>query len=377
LNIIHIKAIAKKEFYHLIRDFRSLYLAFIIPLLLIVMFGYALSLDVDNVKTVVVDYDNTELSRDFIRTLDASSYFHVIQHLSDTAAATGYIDQGRTTMAIIIPPDWTRNIKADRETPLQVLLDGSDPNFAGISRSYITAFVERYNRARLIDFLNRQGMERINPPVEAQIRVWFNEDLESRNFIVPGIIAIIIMIVGAMLTSLIIAREYENGTMETILSLPIRTGAFLAGKAIPYFLIGITDVLVAVFMAQALFGIVMRSNFWLMVLASSLYLSVALSLGLLISIVTKSQLVANICAVLVTYLPSLLLSDFVFPVVNMPKALQLITYVVPATYFIDILNGLYLRNIGLMNLWTSYLILAVMFMVLSATNLVLMKREGM
>jgi len=377
LNIIHIKAIAKKEFYHLIRDFRSLYLAFIIPLLLILMFGYALSLDVDNVKTVVVDYDKTELSRDFIRTLDASSYFNVIQHLSNTAAATGYLDQGRTTMAIIIPPDWTRNIKADRETPLQVLLDGSDPNFAGISRGYITAFVERYNRDRLIDFLNRQGMEKIHPPVEARIRVWFNEDLESRNFIVPGIIAIIIMIVGAMLTSLVVAREYENGTMETILSLPIRAGVFLTGKAIPYFLIGIADVLVAVFMGQALFGIVMRSNFWLMVLASSLYLSVALSLGLLISIVTKSQLVANILAVLITYLPSLLLSDFVFPVVNMPTVLQLITYVVPATYFIDILNGLYLRNLGLINLWTSYLILTVMFMVLSVTNLVLMKREGM
>ena len=377
MNIIHIKAIAKKEFYHLIRDFRSLYLAFIIPILLILIFGYALSLDVDNVKTVVVDYDKTELSRDFIRTLDASSYFNVIQHLSNTVAATGYLDQGRTTMAIIIPPDWTRDIKADRETPLQVLLDGSDPNFAGISRGYITAFVERYNLDRLIDFLNRQGMEKINPPVEARIRVWFNEDLESRNFIVPGIIAIIIMIVGAMLTSLVVAREYENGTMETILSLPIRAGEFLTGKAIPYFLIGIADVLVAVFMGQALFGIVMRSNFWLMVLASSLYLLVALSLGLLISIVTKSQLVANIRAVLITYLPSLLLSDFVFPVVNMPTVLQLITYVVPATYFIDILNGLYLRNLGLMNLWTSYLILAVMFMVLSVTNLVLMKREGM
>ena len=377
MNIIHIKAIAKKEFYHLIRDFRSLYLAFIIPILLILIFGYALSLDVDNVKIVVVDYDKTELSRDFIRTLDASSYFNVIQHLSDTVAATGYLDQGRTTMAIIIPPDWTRDIKADRETPLQVLLDGSDPNFAGISRGYITAFVERYNLDRLIDFLNRHGMEKINPPVEARIRVWFNEDLESRNFIVPGIIAIIIMIVGAMLTSLVIAREYENGTMETILSLPIRAGEFLTGKAIPYFLIGIADVLVAVFMGQALFGIVMRSNFWLMVLASSLYLLVALSLGLLISIVTKSQLVANILAVLITYLPSLLLSDFVFPVVNMPTVLQLITYVVPATYFIDILNGLYLRNLGLINLWTSYLILAVMFMVLSVTNLVLMKREGM
>ena len=377
MNIIHIKAIAKKEFYHLIRDFRSLYLAFIIPILLILIFGYALSLDVDNVKIVVVDYDKTELSRDFIRTLDASSYFNVIQHLSNTAAITGYLDQGRTTMAIIIPPDWTRDIKADRETPLQVLLDGSDPNFAGISRGYITAFVERYNLDRLIDFLSRHGKEKINPPVEARIRVWFNEDLESRNFIVPGIIAIIIMIVGAMLTSLVIAREYENGTMETILSLPIRAGEFLTGKAIPYFLIGIADVLVAVFMGQALFGIVMRSNFWLMVLASSLYLLVALSLGLLISIVTKSQLVANILAVLITYLPSLLLSDFVFPVVNMPTVLQLITYVVPATYFIDILNGLYLRNLGLINLWTSYLILAVMFMVLSVMNLVLMKREGM
>ena len=377
MNLIHIKAIARKEFYHLIRDFRSLYLAFIIPILLILIFGYALSLDVDNVKIVVVDYDKTELSRDFIRTLDASSYFNVIQHLSDTVAATEYLDQGRTTMAIIIPPDWTRDIKADRETPLQVLLDGSDPNFAGISRGYITAFVERYNLDRLIDFLSRHGKEKINPPVEARIRVWFNEDLESRNFIVPGIIAIIIMIVGAMLTSLVVAREYENGTMETILSLPIRAGVFLTGKAIPYFLIGIADVLVAVFMGQALFGIVMRSNFWLMVLASSLYLSVALSLGLLISIVTKSQLVANILAVLITYLPSLLLSDFVFPVVNMPTVLQLITYVVPATYFIDILNGLYLRNLGLINLWTSYLILTVMFMVLSVTNLVLMKREGM
>ena len=377
MNLINIKAIAKKEFYHLMRDFRSLYLAFIIPLLLILMFGYALSLDVDNVKTVVVDYDNTELSRDLIRILDASSYFNVIQRLPNTVTATEFLDQGRTTMAIVIPPDWTRNIKADRETPIQVLLDGSDPNFASITRGYITAFIERYNRDRLIDFLNRQGKKKINPPVEAQIRVWFNEDLESRNFIVPGIIAIIIMIVGAMLTSLVIAREYENGTMETILSLPIRAGEFLTGKAIPYFLIGIADVLVAVFMSQALFGIVMRSSFWLMVLASSLYLLVALSLGLLISTVTKSQLVANILAVLLTYLPSLLLSDFVFPVVNMPSILQLITYVVPATYFIDILNGLYLRNLGLITLWMSYCILAVMFMMLSVVNIVLMKREGM
>ena len=377
MKLINIKAVSRKEFYHLIRDFRSMYLAFIIPLLLILMFGYALSLDVNNVRTVVVDHDRSELSRDFIRKLNASSYFDVIHHLTDTVAAIRYLDQGSTTMAIIIPPDWTEVIKADREAQMQVLLDGSDPNFAGLSRGYITAFVEAYNRDRLLDFLNRTGRERIKPPVDGRIRVWFNEDLESQNFIVPGIIAIIIMIVGAMLTSLVIAREYENGTMETIRSLPIRGGEFLIGKAIPYFLIALTDVLVAVFMGQVLFGVVMKSSFWLMVLASTLYISVALSLGLLISIVTKSQLVANQMAILITFLPSLLLSNFVFPVENMPKIFQLLTYIIPATYFIDILNGLYLRSLGLDHLWPSYLVLLGMLMLLSNIGFAMLKKEGM
>jgi len=377
LKLINIKAVSRKEFYHLIRDFRSMYLAFIIPLLLILMFGYALSLDVNNVRTVVVDHDRTELSRDFIRKLNASSYFDIIHHLTDTVGAIRYLDQGSTTMAIIIPPGWTEDIKADREAQMQVLLDGSDPNFGGLSRGYITAFVEAYNRDRLLDFLNRTGRERIKPPVDGRIRVWFNEDLESQNFIVPGIIAMIIMIVGAMLTSLVIAREYENGTMETIRSLPIRGGEFLIGKAIPYFLIALTDVLVAVFMGQVLFGVVMKSSFWLMVLASTLYISVALSLGLLISIVTKSQLVANQMAILITFLPSLLLSNFVFPVENMPKIFQMLTYIVPATYFIDILNGLYLRSLGLDHLWPSYLVLIGMLMVLSNIGFAMLKKEGM
>jgi len=377
VSLVNIKAIARKEFYHLIRDFRSLYLAFFIPLLLIFLFGYALSLDVDNVKTVVVDHDKTQLSRDFIRKLDASSYFQVTNQLIDAQTAIRYLDKGQAIMAIIIPPGWTGDIKADRETPIQILLDGSDPNFASLSMGYITSFIEEYNRHRLLDFLNRKGKEKIKPPVEGRIRVWFNEDLESRNFIVPGIIAIIIMIVGAILTSLVIAREYENGTMETIRSLPVRGGEFLLGKAFPYFFIGLTDVLVAVFMGQILFGVVMKSSFWLMVLASTIYLWVALSLGLLISVGTKSQLVANQLAILITYLPSLLLSNFVFPVTNMPKVLQMVTYLVPATYFIDILNGLYLRNLGLSHLWPSYLVLVGMCMALSILNLVMLKKEGM
>ena len=377
MRLVNIKAIARKEFYHLIRDFRSLYLAFFIPMILILMFGYALSLDVDNIRTVVVDHDKTQLSRDFIRKLDASSYFDVIHHLSDARAVTRYLDHGWTTMAVIISPGWTGDISADRETPVQVLLDGSDPNFAGLSRGYITAFIEKYNQDQLIDFLNRKGLEKIKPPVEGRIRVWFNEELESRNFVVPGIIAIIIMIVGAILTSLVIAREYENGTMETIRSLPIRGGEFLIGKAIPYFFIAMTDILVAIFMGQVLFGVVMKSSFWLMVLASTIYLSVALSLGLLISIVTKSQLVANQMAILLTFLPSLLLSNFVFPVGNMPKVLQMVSHIVPATYFIDILNGLYLRNLGLTYLWPSYLVLGGMFVALSTMAFAMLKREGM
>jgi ABC-2 type transport system permease protein len=377
LNLRNIQAVTRKEFYHLIRDFRSLYLAFALPLLLILLFGYALSLDVDNVETVVVDYDNTDLSRDFIRRLDGSPYFHVAAHLPNTRAAADYLDEGRAILVIVIPVNWTRDIRSDRVAPLQALLDGSDPSFANITRGYVNAFISQYNQKLLVQFLNRQGIEQIKPPVDGQIRVWFNEDLESRNFIVPGIIAVIIMIVGAMLTSLVIAREYENGTMETIKSLPLTAGEFLIGKAIPYFFVGLTDVLISILMGQVLFGVVMKSSFWLMILASSIYLAVALALGLFISSVTKSQLLANQGAILLTYLPSLLLSNFVFPVINMPKVLQLVTYIVPATYYINILSGLYLRNLGLAHLWQSYLVMIIMFTVLAVLNYILLKKEGL
>jgi len=377
VRLRNVGAVARKEFYHLLRDFRSLYLAFFIPLFLILLFGYALSLDVNNIETVVVDQDRTDLSRDFIRRLDSSSYFEVKAFLPDAAGVAEYLDHGRAVMAIVIPPGWTESLRADRKTPLQILFDGSDPNFANISRGYIQAFTDGYNRKLLLDYLNRAGMEAVNPPVEARIRVWFNEDLESRNFIVPGIIAVIIMIVGAMLTSLVIAREYENGTMETLLSIPVSAVEFLLGKAVPYFLIGLTDMLVAVLMGQVLFGIVMKSGFWLMAAASSLYLFVALSLGFMISILTKSQLVANQVAVLVTYLPSLLLSDFVFPVENMPIVLKAVTYIVPATYFIRILKGIFLQAVGFDFLWQSYAVLGLMFAVLSALTVLILRREGM
>ena len=377
MKFVRLKAIIRKEFYHLIRDYRSLYLAFAIPLLLIILFGYALSLDVDNVKTVFVDYDQSEFSRDFIRKLDASSYFNVMGNLPRTKDAVDYLDHDLAKVAIVIPPDFMKSITADREVQMQVIIEASDPTFGNIIRGYITAFIERYNQKILAGFLNRQGGAELKPPVDGRVRIWFNEDLESRNFIIPGIVAIIIMIVGALLTSLVIAREYENGTMETIKSMPVRAPEFLLGKAIPYFFIGLTDVLISILLGQLLFGIVMKGNFWLMILSSSLYLMVALSLGLLISSLTKSQMMANQVAIMTTYLPSLLLSDFVFPVVNMPEILQYITLIVPARYFIDILSGIYLRNLGFAYLWPSMLVLLVMFILLSMINFRLLKKEGL
>jgi ABC-2 type transport system permease protein len=377
MNLRRVQAIARKEYYHLIRDFRSLYLAFIIPLLLILLFGYALSLDVEHIATAVVDHDRTPESRDFIRQLNASVYFDVVGYAPSTAALTDLLDRNRAVLGIVIPPRWSADLKADRRSPLQVLIDGSDPNTAGNTRAFITAFIGQANEHRLIEFLNRQGKERIRPPVEGRIRVWFNEDLESRNFIVPGIIAVIIMIVGALLTSMVIAREYENGTMETIRSLPVGAPEFFLGKAIPYFFITLIDVLVAILMGQVLFGVVMKASFWLMILASGVYILVALSIGLLISVKTQSQLVANQLAVLVTYLPSLLLSDFVFPQQNMPAPLKALSTLVPATYYIDILNGLYLRDLSFFQLWPSYLVLGGMATLLALLNIRALQKEGL
>jgi ABC-2 type transport system permease protein len=372
-----INAIVRKEYFHLIRDPRSLILAFIIPLSLILLFGYALSLDVNNVETVVVDYDRTDLSRDLLRHLDASPYFRIEGAVRDGAAVTESLDHSRASLGVIIPPGFARALRSDRPSPVQVILDGSDPNFANTARGYITMFMGGYNQNLLLGFLNRQGMEKIRPPVEGRIRVWFNEDLESRKFIIPGLIAVIIMIAGAMLTSLVIAREYENGTMETIKSLPITALELIIGKSVPYFFIAMANVLISVLLGQLLFGVVMKSGFWLMILSSSLYIFVALALGLLISAVTKSQLLANQGAILITYLPSLMLSNFVFPVTNMPKALQLLTYIVPARYYIETLSGIYLKNLGLKALWQDFAVLSLMFLLLWAVTVRLLRKEGL
>ena len=377
MNPVRLLAVTRKEVYHIVRDYRSLYLAFALPLLLIILFGYALSLDVDHVRTVVVDYDRTTQSRDLIDRFEASPYFDVVEHLNAAGAVNAWLDRGRASVGIIIPPGFGRQISADRTVPVQILIDGSDPVFAGAVRGYTTTLTERYNAKLLFDFLNRQGLEPMARPMEGRIRIWFNEDLESRQFIIPGIIAVIIMIVGAMLTSLVIAREYEQGTMETLKSMPVAAGELLLGKAIPYFLIALADVLIAVVLGRLLFGIEMKGSMSLMLVGTLLYLTCAVSLGLFISTATQNQLLANLGALLFTYLPSLVLSNFVFPIANMPPVLQWLTYVVPARYYIDILAGVYLRNVGLSYLWVNLAVLAGMSVLLAGLNYLLLRKEGL
>ena len=372
-----IGAIVRKEYLHLVRDPRSLILAFIIPLSLILLFGYALSLDVNNVETAVVDYDRTDMSRDLIRHLGASPYFHIRGTPRDADGIADLLDHGEATLGVVIPAGFASDLKSDREAPVQVILDGSDPNFSNTVRGYVTMFMSGYNQKLLLGFLDRKGMEKVRQPVEGRIRVWFNEDLESRKFIIPGLIAVIIMIAGAMLTSLVIAREYENGTMETLKSLPVTALDLIVGKSVPYYFIALANVLLSVLLGGLLFGVVMKAGFWMMILSSSLYIFVALALGLLISAVTKSQLLANQGAILITYLPSLMLSDFVFPITNMPGALQLITYVVPARYYIEILSGIYLKNLGFQALWQDFAVLTLLFVLLAALAVRLLRKEGL
>ncbi len=377
MKIRKINAIMMNEFLHLARDYRSLAMAFAIPILLILLFGYALSLDVEHIRTVVVDQDRTDISRDFIRELGASRYFTIIASIDSTREIDGLLDHGRASLAFVIPPGFTKNLRSDRLAPMQVILDGSDPNFANISMGYVNGFINAYNQVILADFLNRAGMDAMDPPVNGRLRVWFNENLLSRNFIIPGIIAIIIIIAGTLLTSLVVAREYENGTMETLKSIPLGALEFMIGKAVPYYLIAIIDVLVSIFMGQLLFNVVMKESFWIMMFASTLYVFVAISIGLLLSTAIKNQLVANQAAILITYLPSFLLSNFVFPITNMPKVLQLITYLVPAKYYISILSDIFLRNVGFAAVWTDYVVLAAIPVILSSINYLLLKKEGL
>ncbi|MDD5729839.1 MAG: ABC transporter permease [Candidatus Omnitrophica bacterium] len=358
MNLLRVKAIAKKEFIQVYRDLRSLGMAIAIPVLLIILFGYALTLDVDHVPLAVWDQDKTQISRDFIRDFSSSPYFKEAGRFNSYHELQDYIDRNKALMAIVVPKDFSSRIQSGRKVPVQLLVDGSDSNTATIAIGYANGVVSGYNNKFIKGAPGRIAANGTGV-IEMRPRVWFNPELKSRNFIIPGLVAVIMMIIAALLTSLTVAREWERGTMEQLISTPVKSVELVLGKFIPYFCIGLFDMLIAVVMGQFLFHVPLRGSVSLLFCLSAVFLTGALSLGMLISIATKSQLLASQLAVIATFLPAFLLSGFMYSISNMPKAIQLVSHLIPARYFVTILKGIYLKGVGLRILAMEVLYLAL------------------
>jgi ABC-2 type transport system permease protein len=336
MKFLRIKAIAKKEMLQIRRDPLSLALAFMMPVLLLVIFGYAITLDVNHLTTIVYDADRSSASRDLIEELTASEYFTVVHYAAAQREIDRYLDTGEARVAVSIPVDFSRTINAGRTAQLQIIVDGSDSNTATIALGYLGALTEIYNQ--------RISGNRTPPLIDPRIRVWYNPELKSRNFIIPGLIAVIMMVIAALLTSLTFAREWERGTMEQLIATPVKSAELVLGKLLPYFMIGLTDMVLTVLMAVFLFEVPLRGNLVILGVVSSVFLFGALGLGIHISIVAKSQLVASQIAMVATFLPAFLLSGFMFAIANMPIPLQIISRVIPARYFIVVLKGIFLKG---------------------------------
>jgi len=352
-------AIARKEFTHIIRDPRSIGMAIAIPMLLLLLFGYALTLDVDNVPLVVWDQSQSQASRDFISRFQGSRYFSLRGHVHSYLEIERAIDSGEALVALIIPVKFAGRIEGGRAAPVQMIVDGSDSNTATMAMGYADAVAQTYSQSVAFSELRRREGRKVSLPLDLRSRVWFNADLESKNYIIPGLIAVIMMVISALLTSLTVAREWEQGTMEQLIATPVKGPELILGKLIPYFAIGMFDVVLAVLMGEFLFQVPLRGSPALLFGMAAIFLSGALSLGLLISILTKSQLLASQLAMVLTFLPSFLLSGFMYAIGNMPKPIQIITYLIPAKYFVSLLKGIYLKGIGLEILAMEAMLLTV------------------
>lgn len=344
---------ARKELIQLRRDPRSLALAFALPLLLLVLFGYAITWDVNHIATVVLDQDRSQRSRDLVSAFRSSGYFTLAGTIGRPEEIAPLLNRGAARVALVIPPGFASDLDAGRTAALQAIVDGSDANTATIALSYTQAILQTYSsRVQL------QG-QRVGLPVRAESRVWYNEALVSRNMIVPGLVAVIMMIIAAMLTSLTIAREWERGTMEQLAATPVARLEVVLGKLLPYLGIGILDVVGSSLLGVFLFGVPFRGSPALLMILSLAFLTGTLGLGLFISAVARSQLLATQLAMILTFLPSFLLSGFMFSIQVMPKPLQALTYLIPARYFLVVTRGIFLKGVGVDVLRVQGLIMIV------------------
>jgi len=365
-----LKAIAVKELHHIARDPRSLGMALAVPVMMLLLFGFALSLDVDRIPTYIYDQDQTSASRELAREFRGSRFFDVRGDVSDYASIERAIDRSRILMGIVIPRNYSQDLGAGREAQVQVLFDGSDSNTASIALGYAETLVRNYSLNVRVDALNRRGGEHLQPPVDARMRVWYNSSLESKNYVVPGLIAVILQIIAALLTSLTIAREWEMGTMEQILSTPLRPAEMVLGKMLAYFAVGLADAAIAVLVGVFVFEVPLRGSLPLLALSTCVFLFGALFWGIFVSAAAKTQLQAYQMGILSSFLPAFLLSGFVYSIETMPAVIQVITHVIPARYVVTILKGIFLKGVGLEVLWgeLGFLALYALVVFLLATR---------
>ena len=366
MNLRRIKAVAKKEFLHVLRDPRSLGLGIAIPMLLLFLFGYALTLDVDRVPLIVWDQSNTDSSRDFISRFSGSRYFQLKGYTDNYREIERAIDRREALIALVIPTNFARLLETGNRARVQAILDGSDSNTATIALGYAENAALSFSRDVMLKQARRFGMNSTPGRLDIRPRIWFNADMISRNYIFPGLIAVIMMVIAALLTSLTVAREWETGTMEQLISTPLKGPELIIGKLIPYFTIGIIDLVLAILVGQFAFRVPLNGSLFLLVGMSLLFLIGTLSLGILISIVTKNQRLASQLALVSTMLPAFLLSGFIFPIDNMPLVIRGITHIIVARYFVTILRGIYLKDVGLDILGGEALFLSVFTIIVLA-----------
>jgi drug efflux transport system permease protein len=334
-------------------------MAIAMPMFLLLLYGYALTLDVDKVPMIVWDQSQTAASRDFISRFGGSRYFAIEDYGWNYQELEYAIDSGNSLVALVVPRDFADQVRSGRPAAVQLIVDGSDSNTATLAVNYADAVTQSYSQALRLEELRRLKGTTITTPVDFRPRVWFNPELESRYYIIPGQIAVIMMVIAALLTSLTVAREWERGTMEQLISTPVTSRELILGKLLPYFTIGMVDMVLAVLMGQFLFHVPLRGSIALLFATASIFLAGTMALGILISVIAKNQLLANQMAMVLTFVPSFLLSGFVFPISNMPTVIQWITYLVPARYFITLLKAIYLKGSGISGLAGEGLLLVV------------------
>jgi len=344
-------AIARKEILQLRRDSRSLILAFLLPVALLIFFGYAITWDVKDIRMAVVDQDRTRAARELVDVFRASGRFTVVALPERTADIGALLDRGTVRLVLVIPPRFAADLGARRTAVVQAIVDGSDANTATISLGYTQAIAQQYSAQVLLQ------TRRVRLPVSAETRIWYNEELSSRNMIVPGLVAVIMMIIAGLLTSLTIAREWERGTMEQLASTPVTRLEVVIGKLLPYLAIGLVDVAVCSIVGVLLFHVPFRGNVLYLAGTSFAFLTGTLGLGLFISAVSRSQLLATQIGMIATFLPGFLLSGFMFAIENMPLPLRLLTYLVPARYFLVVTRGIFLKGVGPAVLWPEGLLM--------------------